>query len=694
MACERQPRASALMTVPLGRASLSGAAGPEHPGDMRLEILSNYEGPPHRLKSSALVQHRTGGGGPPRRPRTANTPWKGGMGGNTRSISVRTVLGTLGLAAALLALLQATPGKWGDMLTDYGREVYLAWQLSEGKTLYKDVAHYFGPVSSLFNSLVFTLSTRQIQALQTVNALIAALTCLLVYLFTRKTAGIMAALANAGVFLVFAATSLGEGTASNHNFISPYSHELTHGLLLGYLYFNTVNLDSSAVWRNGFASGILLSLAFYTKSEVFAALACACAAHALHAGFFRGTRPRVILAFASSLCAAFALVSICLAAWFARSMDPRQYLSGILLMYQLPFNIPLPMKHYYAQRSGLEDIAGNLMLSAKAMLFVIAFHASAVLSNLLISRSGLPPRGINALSAAAILLLCVPIFVTVYFKTSFTITYFLPSWLMMAIAATLLFNHTEKTIKTNTSLVFSHYIFSLVLLSKIFFKPTTSSYSTFLLLPTLYSFTISSNILFRSPVNSLGSLLKNCSIVTISILFLCVYNKMARTASYLTSDSGITHAWERGSFTLPRNRLPVLLGAIACIDSRKSPGDTLAVFPEGGNINYLLNMPNPTRHINVSPPEWFTFGDQAITEEYESSPPTWIISYTRDNALYGFGGLCTYAPGLCALMAERYDLVFSAEEPDSSGKTAFGARVYRLRLSSAASAPQSGSARP
>lgn len=615
------------------------------------------------------------------------------MGGNTKNISAYTVLGTLGLAAALLALLQATPGKWGDILTDYGREVYLAWQLSEGKVLYKDIAHYFGPVSSLFNSLIFTLSTRQIQALQTVNALIAASACVLVYLFTKKTAGIIAALANAGVFLVFAATSLGEGAASNHNFISPYSHELVHGLFLSYLYFNTANMDSQSIWRNGFTSGIFLSLTFYAKSEVFAALACASAAHGLHAWLIRKTRPRQILAFASSMFAAFALVSICLAAWFARSMDLRQYFSGIFLMYQLPFNIPVPMKHYYTQRSGLENIAGNLILSAKAMLFVIAFHASAAIENLFISRFDLPQRSINAISAASILLLCVPIFLTIYFNTSFTITYFLPSWLIMAISATLLIKQSDNEIKANTSLVLSHYIFALVLSSKIFFKPTTSSYSTFLLLPTLFCFTISSRIFFNTPARSLGILLKNFSIVTISILFLCIYNKMVRTASYLSSDYSTTHAWERGSFTVARNQLPVLLDAFAHIDSRKNPGDTLAVFPEGGNINYLLNMPNPTKHINVSPPEWFTFGGRAIAEEYESSPPTWIISYTRDNALYGFGGLCTYAQSLCALLTQRYDLVFSAGEPDSSDKTAFGARVYRLRISSAASAPQGDAAR-
>jgi hypothetical protein len=43
--------------------------------------------------------------------------------------------------------------KWPDVLPDFGRELYAAWQLSAGKTLYTDVAYFKGPLSPYLNAL-------------------------------------------------------------------------------------------------------------------------------------------------------------------------------------------------------------------------------------------------------------------------------------------------------------------------------------------------------------------------------------------------------------------------------------------------------------------------------------------------------------------------------------------------------------
>ena len=47
--------------------------------------------------------------------------------------------------------------KWPDILVDFGRELYVPWQIATGKVLYKDIAHLFGPFSSYFNALLFKL---------------------------------------------------------------------------------------------------------------------------------------------------------------------------------------------------------------------------------------------------------------------------------------------------------------------------------------------------------------------------------------------------------------------------------------------------------------------------------------------------------------------------------------------------------
>ena len=47
--------------------------------------------------------------------------------------------------------------KWPDVLIDYGKELYIPWQLTEGRALYRDFEIFMGPLSFYFNSLVFRL---------------------------------------------------------------------------------------------------------------------------------------------------------------------------------------------------------------------------------------------------------------------------------------------------------------------------------------------------------------------------------------------------------------------------------------------------------------------------------------------------------------------------------------------------------
>src|SRR6266700_6309518 len=59
------------------------------------------------------------------------------------------------ILAASLAMLVWSWGTWPDVLIDFGRELYVPWQLSAGKVLYTDVAYFNGPLSPYFNSLCF-----------------------------------------------------------------------------------------------------------------------------------------------------------------------------------------------------------------------------------------------------------------------------------------------------------------------------------------------------------------------------------------------------------------------------------------------------------------------------------------------------------------------------------------------------------
>ncbi len=118
------------------------------------------------------------------------------------------------------------------MLVDFGRELYVPWRLSLDEVLYRDVAHFNGPLSPWIHAALFRVTGPSYQALFTLNLVLFALfTALLARWIARSSGALAASLA-----LAFLVPSLGLAQLAgiaNYNWISPYSHELTHGTMLG-----------------------------------------------------------------------------------------------------------------------------------------------------------------------------------------------------------------------------------------------------------------------------------------------------------------------------------------------------------------------------------------------------------------------------------------------------------------------------
>src|SRR5471030_3115122 len=72
--------------------------------------------------------------------------------------------------------------KWPDVLLDFGRELYVAWQLSAGKMLYTDVVYFKGPFSPYLNTLWFRLFGVGLTTLIICNLVILGV---VVYLFYK-----------------------------------------------------------------------------------------------------------------------------------------------------------------------------------------------------------------------------------------------------------------------------------------------------------------------------------------------------------------------------------------------------------------------------------------------------------------------------------------------------------------------------
>src|SRR6185369_10093471 len=89
-------------------------------------------------------------------------------------LSLGIVLISLG---GMLALTWRT---WPEPVIDFGRELYVPWQLAQGKVLYRDIAYFNGPLSPYFDSLIFRIGGASLMSLAWTN--IAILVAIVVML--------------------------------------------------------------------------------------------------------------------------------------------------------------------------------------------------------------------------------------------------------------------------------------------------------------------------------------------------------------------------------------------------------------------------------------------------------------------------------------------------------------------------------
>jgi hypothetical protein len=170
------------------------------------------------------------------------------------------------VAAILIALghnLWFTWQRWGDIIYDSGRELDTPKQLLAGKTLYKDVRYWYGPLAPYTNALLYRLFGVKLSTLTTAGIVSAALLAWLVYrtvrLFARRSGAAAAAIA----FLYICAFP--EFYAYNHlNFALPYSYPATYGILIATasVYFLLRHM------RRGRPSDFLLSCLFLSLAAL------------------------------------------------------------------------------------------------------------------------------------------------------------------------------------------------------------------------------------------------------------------------------------------------------------------------------------------------------------------------------------------------------------------------------------------
>jgi len=176
----------------------------------------------------------------------------------------------LGLAVlgALTVLLVATSWRrWPDPLIDFGRELYVPWRLAQGAVLYRDADCLYGPLSPYLNAALFKCFGTGLMVLVAANLAVFAAILAVIYRLCRRAWGaVAAALAGIAFVAVFGFSQYVK--VANYNYVTPYAHQTTHGMLVCLLLLaGLVRWLDDATPRRSFLVGLLLGLTAVLKPE-------------------------------------------------------------------------------------------------------------------------------------------------------------------------------------------------------------------------------------------------------------------------------------------------------------------------------------------------------------------------------------------------------------------------------------------
>lgn len=163
-----------------------------------------------------------------RPPRPAVPPPAAAPGsppGRARQLAALGLLGLVG-ANALLSW-----GRWGDVVTDCGRELDVALQLSQGRALYSEVRFWYGPLPPYLDALLFRLWGASVDTLAAAGLACATLLAGLGYRLVRLFAGRLPAWAAAAA-LVQCCAFVQLYPNNIFNFVVPYAYAATYGITL------------------------------------------------------------------------------------------------------------------------------------------------------------------------------------------------------------------------------------------------------------------------------------------------------------------------------------------------------------------------------------------------------------------------------------------------------------------------------
>jgi len=567
--------------------------------------------------------------------------------------------------------------KWPDVLVDYGRELYVPWQITQGKVLYADINHLYGPLSHYFNALLFQIFGTGISTLAYFNIVITILITSIIYTLIKSSFGDLIATIAGICFLVIFAFSQYTGY-SNYNFICPYSHEITYGIFLFFLALFILKkylVEPSLIYTA--LIGFILGLIFLTKVEIFIA-----AFISFLSGFifiFWQLKPLYPRKYLLNLILFFFLPIILFFIYFSLHMPLIDAFNSIIASYRNIFIDTLANNIYYQHISGFDNLSQSISLMIKYTFgYLIFFIFIGLISYLFtrLSQKKLAYGIIVIISALIILFIFFGLFPINWIAIARPYPVFI-LLLLSFLINNLIKNREDKILVAQYLPFVLLVLFSLLLLLKMILNVRLYHYGFALAMPASLVMIILLLYYLPALISRWGNktVFMGFTGLFIFLALLFYFNKTMHF--YYAKNYPISEGRDR--FLTFSNPGLIVNEALGQISKLMSANDTLVVMPDGVMLNYLSRKRNPSRYFEFTPNFVEATGEEKIINEFSLNPPSFIILSKKDTSEHGakyFGA--NYAHNIYSWIINNYDKVSALGDPTLTGED-YGIIIYKKK---------------
>ena len=541
----------------------------------------------------------------------------------------------LGLAVPLAALVLFTGwGRWPDVLIDFGRELYVPWRLTEGEVLVRDLSWFNGPLSPYLNALWFELFGVGFWTMAWANIALLGVFCIVFY---RYLAAISTRVAGAAALLFFLAVFAGgqQVPGGNYNFISPYSHEATHGLLFGLASLACARRAERGRSRWFALVGFFLGLVFLTKVEMFVA-----AGGGVLATFFirsrigaHAGRTGLLSLRDAGAFAVAALIPVLVAfGALATAMPIGDAFLATLGSWGNVFESGVSDLAYYRHGMGFDAPGQNIGLVVKSFAIMAAAFAPGLVVGRIVGRPGSTGVVVIALVFAASLAgwLVAPTSWR-WFARGLPLALLLTTGVGFVLGRRL--RDDDERERWAAFLGFAAFAF--LLLGKMLIQVRFGHYGFALAAPAACAILVLVVGWIPRFVRGLGASTGPCFIAcALGVYAACGADLWRKSATFFARKT-VEVGTGRDRILADQRGLYVN-AALDELDARLEDGDEVLVLPEGVTINYFARRRTPTPYFNFMPPELILFGEDAMVAALEKRPPAAVVLAHKNTAEYGY----------------------------------------------------------